>query len=61
MFPVPTSAADRPDLLDHGEQECGGQPEQHHAVERLQRAHGLPLTLQEDAGVAVAGDGSSAE
>jgi hypothetical protein len=31
-LPVPPSASQRPDLLNHGEQKSGGQPEEKHSV-----------------------------
>jgi hypothetical protein len=45
-LPAPSSAAQRPDLLNHGEQKGGGQPEQKHPIQRLQSTHELPLLFQ---------------
>ena len=52
--PASPSASQRPDLLNHGEQNGGCQPEQKHPVQRLKSTHQLPLLFQKKVRVAVA-------
>ena len=50
-FLVPFSASQRPHLVNHSIQIGGGQPEQKHPVQRLQRTHQLPASFQKEARV----------
>ena len=47
------SASQRPHLANDGEHIGGGQPEQKHSVQRLQRTRQLPVSFQKEARVTV--------
>ncbi len=47
----------RPDGLEDVEHKCGGEAKQNPTVERFESAHHLPLVLQGNLGMTVAGQG----
>src|SRR5208283_4081045 len=54
-LPMPCLAVQQPDSLNHAEQKSGGQPKQQPSVQRLQRPHEVPVVLQIQIRVPVAG------